>query len=351
MTTIRPLGRSDLPAVASLMARRLPDWTQDESFLAATLIDQRWDAAELPSLVSVDDDGAIVGFIGAQVRRVRLGDRVLRGVCCSHLVVVDDPRAGPAGALLLRRMLSGEQDLTWTDTATDGVAQMWRTFGGYVDQARALDWMLVLRPVRWAREVLRTRMRRGPSLRELAPARALPFHASGPGLAPRAFPDLPTGVHGQDATPRAIAENLDDLTRDLRLHVDYDEAHLDRLFAQVDAAAGPLVRRLVRRGDVAIGWYAYLCRRGGASRVLHICGRAAEMEAVVGELVNDARRRGSAVLAGRFEPHLRTPLSHGSAVLGIARCPLIHSREIDVRALLATDSSLLTSLDGEWFAT
>jgi hypothetical protein len=351
MTKIRPLGRSDLPAVASLMARRLPGWTQDESFLAETLIDQRWAAAELPSLVSVDDDGAIVGFIGAQVRRVRLDDRVLQGVCCSHLVVVDDPRAGPAGALLLRRMLSGEQDLTWTDTATDGVAHMWRTFGGHVDQARSLDWMLVLRPVRWAREVLRTRMRRRPPLRELAPARALPFHASGPRLAPRAFPDLPAGVRGDDVTARVIAENLDDLTRDFRLRVDYDEAYLDRLFAQIEAAAGPLVRRIVRRGDVAIGWYAYLCRRGGASRVLHLCGREAEMEAVIGELVNDARGRGSAVLTGRFEPHLRTPLSRSAAVLGLARCPLIHSRELDVRALLATDASLLTSLDGEWFAT
>jgi hypothetical protein len=85
--------------------------------------------------------------------------------------------------------------------------------------------------------------------------------------------------------------------------------------------------------------------------VLHLCGREAEMEAVIGELVNDARGRGSAVLTGRFEPHLRTPLSRRSAVLGIARCPLIHSSELDVSALLATDSSLLTSLDGEWFAT
>jgi hypothetical protein len=351
MTEIRPLERSDLPAVASLMAARLPGWNQDESFLAETLIDQRWASAELPSLVAVDGDDAILGFIGSQARRVRLDDRVLQGVCCSHLVVVDDPRAGPAGALLLRRMLSGEQDLTWTDTATDAVAHMWRTFGGHIDQARSFDWMLVLRPVRWAREVLMTRLRRQAPLRELAPARALPFHASGPRFARHAFPDLPAGVRGDEVTARTIAENLDDLTGDLRLRVDYDEAYLDRLFAQVEAAAGPLVRRLVRRGDVAIGWYAYLCRRGGASRVLHVCGREAEMEAVVAELVDDARRRGSAVLTGRFEPQLRTPLSRSSAVLGLARCPMIHSRELDVRALLATDASLLTSLDGEWFAT
>ena len=333
------------------MAARLPAWTQDESFLAETLIDQRWATAELPSLVAVDGDGTILGFIGAQVRRMRLDDRVLQGVCCSHLVVADDPRVGPAGALLLRRLLSGKQDLTWTDTATDAVVQMWRTFGGHVDHSRSLDWMLVLKPVRWARAMLTTRLQRRASLRELAPARALPLHAAGRRLAQRSSPSLSAHIHGENATAATIAENLDDLTRDVRLRVDYDEASLDQLFALIKAAAGSPVHRLVRRGDVAIGWYAYLCRPGGASRVLHICGPDAEIDAVVDELVDDARARGSAVLSGRFEPHLRTPLSRRSAVLGIARFPLIHSRELEVRAMLATGSSLLTDLDGEWFAT
>jgi hypothetical protein len=350
MAEIRPLGRADLPAVASLMAERLPAWTQGESFLAETLIDQRWAAAELPSLVAADGDGEILGFIGAQVRRMRLDDRVLRGVCCSHLVVADDPRVGATGALLLRRLLSGEQDLTWTDTATDGVARMWQSFGGHIDHARSLDWMLVLRPVRWAREMLTTRLRRRAGLRELAPARALPLHAAGRRLAPSSFPSLPADIRGEDATAATIAENLDDVTRDFRLRVDYDEASLHQLFALIEASAGRVVRRLVRRGDVAIGWYAYLCRPGGASRVLHVCGLDAEIEAVVGELVDDARGRGSAVLTGRLEPQLRTSLSRRAAALGFARCPLIHSRGLEVLALLATGSSLLTDLDGEWFA-
>ncbi len=351
MTEIRPLERSDLPAVASLIAARLPAWTQGESFLAGTLIDQRWAAPELPSLVAVDGDGAIVGFIGAQVRRMRLDDRMLQGVCCSHLVVADDPRVGPAGALLLRRMLSGVQDLTWTDTATGGVARMWRSFGGHIDHTRSFDWMLVLRPARWARALLTARVRRRVPLRQLAPARAVPLHAMGSRSAPHSFQSLPADVRGEDTTAGAIAESFGDLTRDLRLCVDYDEASLDQLFALIESVVEPPVRRLVRRGEVAIGWYAYLSRPGGASRVLHVCGRDSEMEAVFGELVHDARERGGAVLVGRYEPHLRMSLSRRSAVLGFARCPLIHSRELEVSALLATGSSLLTDFDGEWFAT
>jgi hypothetical protein len=266
-------------------------------------------------------------------------------------VVADDPRVGPAGALLLRRLLSGGQDLTWTDTATDVVAQMWRTFGGQTDHTRSCDWMLILRPLRWAREIFRARVRRQGWVRRLVPARAVPLHAAGPRLAPSLFPSLPTDIRGEDTTAAGIADSFDHLTRDLRLCVDYDERALRQLFALIETSVGPPIRRLVRRGDDPIGWYAYLCQPGGASRALHVCGRTAEMEAVFGELVQHARARGSAVLTGRVEPHLRAPLSRRSAVLGYARSPQIHSRELEVRASLATDSSLLTDLDGEWFAT
>ena len=88
----------------------------------------------------------------------------------------------------------------------------------------------------------------------------------------------PADVRGEDTTAASIAESFDDLTRDLRLYVDYDEPSLDQLFALIASAAEPPVRRLVRRGEAAIGWYAYLPRPGGASRVLHLCGRDSEME-------------------------------------------------------------------------
>lgn len=350
MAQIRPLERPDLPAVAGLMADRLPDWEQDESFLAATLLDQRWGDAELPSLVAVDADGSILGFIGGQVRRLRLDDRVLRGVCTSHLVVVEGGRAGPAGALLLRRLLSGGQDLTWTDTASEAVVKMWRTFGGHVDYARSLDWMLVQRPVRWLREML-TAGRDESRLRTLSPARSIPLQLVGARFAPNFFPKISADVHGHDATVTEIVKSLDEVTRDVRLRVDHDEEHLDQLFAQIDTASGGLVCRLVSRGEATIGWYAYLCRPGGASRVLHLCGPNAELDSVLAELVRDASGRGTAVLTGRFEPHLREALGRRGAVMGLARGPMLHSRELDLRALLATDASLLTDLDGEWFAT
>lgn len=349
MGETRALERADLPAVARLLAAQLPSWNQDQSFLAQTLIDQRQATPELPSLVAVDGD-ALLGFIGVQARRIRFGERRVAAVCCSHLVVADDPRVGATGALLLRRLLSGDQDLTWTDTATDVVARMWRTFGGHVDQARQFDWMLVLRPSRWLGGLVSGRLRRAASAREMAPARAVPFQAVGRRLASSAFPSMPPGVTGEDATGSTIASNIDTLARDLSLWVDYDETYLDELLALIPAAESPPVCRLVRREGAPIGWYVYLPRPGGSTRVLHVCGLRAEMDSVFAELVEAAREGGTAVLTGRFEPVLRDPLIRRRAVLSFARCPLLHSSESEVLGLLATDRSLLTDLDGEWFA-
>jgi hypothetical protein len=350
MTEIRPFQGADLGAVSALLSRHLPGWTHSEGFLARTLVDSAWADPDLPSLVAVDDQGDIVGFIGAQVRRLQFDDRELRGVCCGHLTVAADRGAGHAGALLLRRLLSGAQDLTWTDSPTDGVVRMWRAFGGHLDHPRACDWMLVLRPLRWTGEVVAAVARRS-AVREAMPVAALPVQASGARFLARALPRCPPGVGSEEADPAAIVEELPALTAGQRLRVDYDLPYLAQLLGEVGSVMGALEHRIVRRDGRPIGWYSYLCRPGGASRVLHLCAPEPELEAVVSELTEHARTRGSAVLAGRLEPHLEAPLRRRLAAIGFARRPLIHVRDPEVHALLATGSSLLTRLDGEWYVT
>src|ERR1700752_1632617 len=200
MTEIRPFEGADLGAVSALLKRHLPGWTHSEGFLARTLVDSAWADPDLPSLVAVDDHGDIVGFIGAQVRRLQFDDRELRGVCCGHLTVAADRGAGHAGALLLRRLLSGTQDLTWTDSPTDAGVRMWHAFGGHLDHPRACDWMLVLRPLRWTGEVVAAVARRS-AVREAMPVAALPVQASGSRFLARALPRSPAGVAGEEADP------------------------------------------------------------------------------------------------------------------------------------------------------
>jgi hypothetical protein len=347
MTEIRPLTHDDLPAVGSLLDELLPDWGGDREFLATTVLDHPWADPEVTSLVAIADDGQPVGFIGAQVRRVRFEDRALTGVCCSHLVVAQDRRAGAAGALLLGRLLSGPQDLTWSDSATEVVTRIWRTYGGSFDHTRACDWMLVLRPLGWLASWARAAVRRQSFDRELIPVGAFPVHI----VARRRGGGPDHGAVGEDASPARIAAELPNLLSRTRVWVDYDEAHLSHLFAQIRRQSGELVTRIVRARDRPVGWYAYLPRTATASRVLHVCASDRHAEMVLDELVADARGRGARVLAGRLEPHLDGALQRRMAAIGLSRAPVLHAKDPELRAALAGSDGLLTQLDSEWFVT
>ena len=331
------------------MQEHLGGWAGGLAVLEATLLDHPWTDPELPSLVALDERGQIVGFIGAQTRRLMLDKRPVRAVCCSHLVVDPASRSGAVGALLLGQLFRGEQEMTWSDSASDEVDRMWTVFGGRADGARAYDWMLVLRPMRWSERALGALVRRREIDRDTIPVAGLPMQAAGRRLLKRAHPAEDPDVRGADASVAEIVASLPETSRRVRLRVDYDEAALDYTFRQIEAERGQLVRRLVHRKGRPIGWYAYLPRRGGVSRVLHLGSPAAEADAVLGELLNHARAQGSAVVAGRSEPHLAPPLRRRFAILGFARKAVVHARDPQIDLALASSSSLLTQLDGEWY--
>jgi hypothetical protein len=347
MPSIREFERADLPAVVKLLRVNFGQWFGDAAFLAANVIDDPWAEASLPSYLAVDEDGKVVGFIAAQARRLRFGDRPLLGVNCTQLGVDPDHRGSAAGALLVGRLLAGPQDLTWSDSSTDVLARIWRLYGGQLDHARANDWMFVLRPGRWLGNLLRAQAQRRTIRRDLAPVGALPFHAVGPRVARRAFPELAEGVTGEHATTEVIVDHLSLIMAGFQVWVDHDGGYLQHIFEKTAAAKQTIVRRLVRQQGQPIGWYAYAPRPGGIHRVLHIAAPEPKVGAVFGELIAHSRSSGAAVVAGRAEPHLMPTLRRRLAILGPARTPILHTKDPELAATLATSASLLTRLDGE----
>jgi GNAT superfamily N-acetyltransferase len=347
MAEIRSLERGDLPNVAKLLDANLPPWAPKaelESSLADTYLDTPWTDDELPSLVATEDD-RVVGFIGAQVRRFRFDDRILRGVCPSHLTVDPASRGGATGALIFRRMLTAGQDFTYSDTANDEVVQMCRTFGGDLDHSRACDWMIVLRPARWLRALaadVTLRRHVGPDVQ----VGALPFKAIRPGHG-QAAPE--PGIEGADVDAAGIVEALGEMSAGIRLRGDYDRGFLDHLFSQVEAQFDRLERRVVRREGRPVGWYAFVPLSGAVIRVLHLMAGERDGDAVLSELLAHARGAGAAVVSGRVEPHLTQTLGARAPVVGFARRPWIHCRDPEIRATLGSSASLLTQLDAEWF--
>ena len=310
MTEIRPLAADDLPAVATACSTTLlPDWGGGVGFLRETVLEHPWADPEAPSLVRPLDDGRLIGFIGVQARRLRFGDRELSGVCCSHLVVDPDRRAGATGALLVGRLLGGPQALTWSDSASEVVARIWRTYKGELDHSRACDWMLVLRPGRWVGSWARAAARREELGREVIPVGVFPFHT----FARRKQLGAPAEVTGEDAGPAEVVEQLPDTGRPNSVCESITTSTIcAHLFGLVRTRFGELVCRLVRHRGRPIGWYAYVSRRDQASRVLHLGASTRHADAVLEELIDDARRRGSGAVAGRLEPHLDGALKRRS---------------------------------------
>ena len=347
MATIRSLERDDLPALAQLLRTNL-GWRRDEDALERTLLAHPWALEPVPTLVALGDDGEIIGSLGAQARRVIFDGSPLRAVAVSHLVVDARRRGGAAGALLVRELLAGGQDLTWTDSGTAEVVRIWRAFGAHVDHTRSANWMLVLRPIRW---LSRVAMAPGEVRRNLAPVGALPLQAGGRRLIARAFPEPEQGVRGEDASPPQVAELLPDLAKGIRLRVDYDSGYLSWLHDHVSSLGAPIVYRVVRRADRAIGWYAYI-RQPGVSRVVHLSAPVREVDAVFGELVAHTHATGSALLTGRLEPHVDEPVRQRLAAIGLTQRPLVHARDPELRATLASSAALLTEMDlidSEWW--
>jgi hypothetical protein len=357
---IRPFTRADIPEVGKLLRAHVSGWSLDDDLLAGLILDDPWADPELPSLVAVADTGRVIGFTGVQVRRLRYDGESIRAVHSGHGVVEPDRRGGATGALLIGRVLSGPQAFTWSDGTIDAVAAIFRAYGGQLDHVRSCDWMLGLRPARWTFNVLarssnRSRSERA-SRRALVPVGGFPLQSLGRRVFRSAFPGPFPGVAGEDADAAAIVAQLPSLNKDKRLWIDHDQAHLEHMFALVrsfgglESFKGTLHCRLVRRNGKAVGWYAYLGRRGGASRVLHLTARERDADAVLDELVTHAYEHGSAALAGRAEPHLQRALAGRLAILGYARQPTIHAKDPALAALLATQASVVTRIDGDVFS-
>ena len=74
------------------------------------------------------------------------------------------------GAILLKRMLDGVQDVTITDSARGAMNAMWTRLGGFAVPIGCLAWVRPLRPAGLAWALLKHRFGRGVAPRRVRSA-------------------------------------------------------------------------------------------------------------------------------------------------------------------------------------
>lgn len=353
MSQIRPVEREDLAQVTQLYERTVRSGSRTpppglEPYFERTLLDHPWADPDIPSLVFESGDKRIVGFIGSHVRRLLIDRRRIRMACAGQLFSDPGHRRLGVGAKLLRSYMSGPQDLTITDGATDVVHEMWVRLGGYALYPGSVVWTRLLRPSRALGDLWLESKGRG-RLRAIATP-AWPV-LDAPVTRITRPSDVPVGVDAEELTPRALIEHEPAILDGALLRVDYDEAFVEWLFREASAVRtrGALTRSLVRREDRVIGWYIAYLKPRGLSQVLEVKATRGELGTVLDRLFADAWSSGAAALEGRMEPPLYEPLSRRRCLLRYGTRALFHSRDPDVLAALSLGRSGLTRLDGEWW--
>jgi hypothetical protein len=365
MSGIRPLRRSDLEAVATLVTAA-SDWPYRPAglsgYYARTLLDDPWADPEIPSLVFEDDDGSIAAFQGVLVRRASLGGEPVRIACGVNLVSHPDARQRGLGALLMRAFLAGAQDLTITDRATDYMRRVWVTLGGRTSPLCCVDWVRVLRPWSLGRSRLLRPHYHLPSAQQHGPlsrlaggdtvARAV---SALDGVTRRIRPFTPPGEpdgERTELTPAVLVEQLPLVAEHVRLHVAYDVefvAWLFRELTQVPTRGSPVAKLVTDpTGDVA-GWFVYYLKPGGVSHVLQLAASPSRVVLVVDHLLRDAWLGGASAVRGRAEAHLLVAMGERRCFLQYVGGSLLHARDRELANAAAAGDALLTRLDSEWW--
>lgn len=351
---IRRFVERDIPQVAQMHARVWPNPTctpeiYEEYFRRAFITNPGCDEL-LPSLVSEDGQGRIVGFIGVVSRRLELGTRVYRAAVPSQFIVDPARDAAYVGIRLLRTFLDGPQDVSIADEATDAGRGLWTGLGGVTAYLLSMYWTRLLQPGRFAASVLRKRKRWSTVAAAAAPcaagADALLTRLSG-----TPFHQRRTAIRASELTSAFVVAHHAEFSPRPTLRIRHDEPSFQWLLDQTARMSvnGEPVISTVRRNGRLLGWYIAALDREGHCDVVHLeIGRRGARE-VLEQLFQHAWQRDALAVTGRLDPRLMQALSDTCCVFH-RRGPwmVVKTDRPDILREFESGHACFSRLDGEW---
>ena len=357
MAEIRALREDDIPAVAGLFQRifRRRDSPPPASLVAdlrAVYLEDSAADPELPSLVHVDH-GQVRGFIGRHALPMVLKDRPLRMALCSS-IMVDHASAGPlAGAKLLKAALSGPQDLSFTDTASDVSLRMWRGLGAAALPQHSLDWIRVVNPAAALADAAAHHL---PFLRHTVPLAhsvGRRFLRDGSDVMRWSGMPEPAGRNGavvRTIDPEAFAAVFDACTRHFALRPGWSPevtAALVRKAMPKPSFGKPVIGGVFDRREAPVGAFFYHLRPKSTARVLQLLAMPGQEGPVLDATLADAAAREAGTVRGRKQPAFMEAMLGRRLALFHASASIIHSRDAGITAAARAGEAFVNGLAGE----
>lgn len=349
---VRAFRPADIPAVIALRRRCFPfDTPPPPSRLERDLIrlffDNPWRDPELPALVYEGAKGRVIGFLGVVPRPMSLGGVPIR-VAATRRLMVEPEHRGVAALRLLQSVLTGPQDLSLADSATDASRALWTRLGGTTAVLYSIDWFQPLAPTRAALGYL-SYMTHSRALDLLARTAGHAVDAVLMHLPKSPFRRTPTRFTGEEISRAQLLVCLADSAEAYTLSPAYTPSSLAYLLTMLQGRFARLRMMAVRDGTERIGWYVYGLNRQRIAQVVRLAAAPGRLPHVMDHLADDAFRHGGAALLGRLEPRLLGELRDPLCVMRQAPWLLVHSRSTAVLEAIARGDAILSRMEGEWW--
>lgn len=351
--TIRPCREEDLPGVLDLLRQLYPKITDAEMAgksrrLHERMMNSPWKNGDIGSLVC-ETGSRITGFLGVDPRRMRYREETVDVAVSFSFMVHPDHRSGMVALNLMKTFLSGPQDLSLADSASDLSRRIWERLGGKTLPMRSMYWKHIVRPAGFAAQYLRRKKIIGPLVslaRPLVRAADTAFDYFRDAQAAT----LPKGVHIRELPPDLLAACIRDRSADKKLAPAYTSGELKWLLDLAGGVSefGRLRREAVTdRRENILGWMIYYSNPGGVNEVLQLKAIPGREHLVVSALFGRARQQGAVEVSGRLDPELTVALAGFRCFYLPRMWMLVHSRHEGIRDALAADDLFLSRLEGD----
>lgn len=358
MSKVRTFETADVDDVANLfqrLLRKTSDPANDDlkAYFQHLFIEQAPEHPNYRSRVHLRDDGSISGFIGVLPVRMEFEGRQLNAVDCGSFVC-DDRDSDPfAGARLLRDVLSGPQDLSFTETANDVATEMWRSMRATVLGSYSLGWLRVLRPVRFT---VAAASKRATPLKIFKPVAGLIDSAlfrnvgEGSWLHHTEKPSKADAFLSTDITNAEFAAQLPLFLRHFPLRPVWSKGELEEMLQHSARKLnyGERVQQAVQhRSGKIIGLYLYYGGKGEIGRTVQIVSEPGQESIVIDCLLRDAFRRGLVAVRGATQPNLLQAMIGKKCAFVASSATIVHTRDPLLLDAMKSGHAFINGLAGE----
>lgn len=361
VATIRPLRADDIDSVAHIFMRQFRNSPQEANadltaYIEKLFLSGPFASSATPSLVHVRPDGVVSGFIGVTSQPMQIGDQRLNVAVCGALMVEGREADPLAGARLMKTFLSGEQDISLSETAGEATLSMWRQSGGDLLSRHSVDWMRVIRPAGFAIEAVAQRI---GVVRALFPATHIvdrqlrKTRSERKSLRWASFPEgfqIARGVSAEAVTIERFLAEVRHYTDAFPIRRVWTDDALTQLAADIPLKSeqGELRTALVHtRTGTCLGGYAYYHRDGKVAHVLDILPRTGHAGVIVDCLLQDASEMGAVAVQGRTNPAIFDALLERRCFMFRQSASVIAGRDKDLIERFKQGDAAFNGLVGE----